>query len=480
MTSNDKEASLEKGIGPYLETQAEDLTELNTESGVNRAYELKCHLINKCLQEEIGFGRYQIELFVLTGFGWMADNIWLQGVAIVLPQVQQELNPVRVEFATLALYVGLIIGASLWGVLADLIGRRSHLMGIRYRSAGSPNFTLRSVSGCLGFGVGGKTISGALYLEHIPGSYQWTLTLLSAWWAIGQLVASVVAWGFIGNFSCASDVPVGQCPKAENMGWRYTLRLGALTLLMFICRFFIFNLQESPKYLIANGRDEEAIKVMEHLARKNGKSISLTLDQLQEIQGSATLPPRTMLQVPLFAGRKLAINSSITILLWRLPPFYLRDRVPSGNSAVSVTYRNYTIVSVLGIPGSLIACAVVDWTRRSGKYSFGGRKLVMAVSTTLTGIFLFLFTTSNSQAAVLGYTCTTSVTSNAMYGVLYAYTPEVFPAPHRGTGDSIASSFNRITGILSPVIKIATTSAVGATGANVNGWARKRIEYPWV
>ncbi|KAF8889199.1 major facilitator superfamily domain-containing protein, partial [Gymnopilus junonius] len=330
---------------------------------------------------------------------------------------------------------------------------------------------------------------------------QWTLTLLSAWWAIGQLVASIVAWGFIGNFSCASDVPVGQCPKAENMGWRYTLQVihlfivqtGALTLLMFICRFFIFNLQESPKYLIANGRDEEAIKVMEHLAHKNGKSISLTLGQLQEIQGSATLPPRTMLQVvkesfshlslshvkPLFAGKKLAINSSITILLWGLIglayplfsaflPFYLRDRVPSGNSAVSVTYRNYTIVSVLGIPGSLIACAVVDWTRRSGKYSFGGRKLVMAVSTTLTGIFLFLFTTSNSQAAVLGYTCTTSVTSY-MYGVLYAYTPEVFPAPHRGTGDSIASSFNRITGILSPVIKIATTSAVGATGANVNG-----------
>ena len=92
-------------------------------------------------------------------------------------------------------------------------------------------------------------------------------------------------------------------------------------------------------------------------------------------------------------------------------PFYLRDRVPSGDSSVSITYRNYTIVSVLGVPGSLIACAVVDWTRRTGGYSFGGRKLVMAISTTLTGVFLFLFTTSNSQAAVLGYTCTTAVTS---------------------------------------------------------------------
>jgi hypothetical protein len=89
---------------------------------------------------------------------------------------------------------------------------------------------------------------GALYLEHIPQSHQvclsslalpptkirgliisrffswqWTLTLLSAWWAVGQLVASVIAWGFIGNFSCSTDTPVGQCHKADNMGWRYTL-----------------------------------------------------------------------------------------------------------------------------------------------------------------------------------------------------------------------------------------------------------------
>ena len=38
--------------------------------------------------------------------------------------MQQELNPSRVEFATLALYVGLILGASVWGTLADVIGRK--------------------------------------------------------------------------------------------------------------------------------------------------------------------------------------------------------------------------------------------------------------------------------------------------------------------------------------------------------------------
>jgi hypothetical protein len=57
-----------------------------------------------------------------------------------------------------------------------------------------------------------------------------------------------------------------------------------------------------------------------------------------------------------------------------------------------------------------------------------------------------------------------------MYGVLYAYTPEVFPAPHRGTGDALCSAFNRITGILAPVIKIVTTNADGsASNGTANG-----------
>ncbi|KAG5650335.1 hypothetical protein H0H81_012569 [Sphagnurus paluster] len=271
---------------------------------------------------------------------------------------------------------------------------------------------------------------------------------------------------------------------------------------MFIMRFVIFDLQESSKYLIAKGRDEEALAVLHHIAKRNGKTISLTLDQFTSVEGGRPHTPKSTFRTikdafssfslshvkPLFAGRKLAMNSSITILLWGLIglayplfnsflPLYLQNRFASS-TGVSETFRNYTIISVLGIPGSLVACAVVDWTRGSqSKWSVGGRKLTMAVATALTGVFLFLFTTSKSDAAVLGFSCASGLTQNAMYGVLFAYTPEVFPAPHRGTGDAIASSFNRITGILAPVIKIATTSAAGVavSGASANGYAARCV-----
>ena len=54
----------------------------------------------------------------------LAIDLWLQGVAVIRPQVQEDLAPSRIEYVTLSLYVGLILGATTWGCLADVIGRK--------------------------------------------------------------------------------------------------------------------------------------------------------------------------------------------------------------------------------------------------------------------------------------------------------------------------------------------------------------------
>ena len=49
-----------------------------------------------------------------------------------------------------------------------------------------------------------------------------------------------------------------------------------------------------------------------------------------------------------------------------------------------------------------------------------------------------------------------------MYAVLYHYTPEVFPAPHRGTGNGLCSCANRVFGLIAPIVTIggALTTSV--------------------
>ncbi|KAI0692544.1 major facilitator superfamily domain-containing protein [Cytidiella melzeri] len=484
--SNEKRASVdnEKGLA---EVNSGEIVHVRSGDGVDETYRIKCHLINECFQREIGFGRYQSELFILSGLGWLADNLWLQGVAILLPQINTEFNPPRVEYTTLALYVGLICGAVTWGSLSDIIGRKlswqitlclAGIFGIA--AGGSKDFvTLCSLVACMAFGVGGNLpVDGALFLENIPQSHQWLLTFLSAWWSVGQVVGSLIIWGFVANYSA-------------DKGWRYSFyTLGSMTFAMFICRYFIFSLQESPKFLVAIGKDEEAIEALTYIAKRNGRTITLTAETLLShgrAKGRAhkeslmwtfknSFAHFSLSHVrPLFSTRPLAINSTLIILIWGLiglayPLFngflvlYLEDKITFADT-LNRTYRDYIIVAVLGIPGSAIACLIIDWTRNSGKWEIGGRKLALAVSTLATGLFLFLFTTATTEAAYLGFSCASSLTQNAMYGVLYAYTPEVFPTPHRGTGDALASAFNRVMGLIAPIIKIATTARDGSSNS---------------
>ena len=70
-----------------------------------------------------------------------------------------------------------------------------------------------------------------------------------------------------------------------------------MTILMFFCRYVIFELQESSKYLVAVGRDEDAIDVLEYIAKRNGRTITLTVDKLKAISpNSSGRTKRTFIQ----------------------------------------------------------------------------------------------------------------------------------------------------------------------------------------
>lgn len=65
------------------------------------------------------------------------------------------------------------------------------------------------------------------------------------------------------------------------MGWRYLFfTLGALTLAIFVIRYFIFPFYESPKFLLAKGKDQAAVDVVRKVAKFNGKVCTLTVESL--------------------------------------------------------------------------------------------------------------------------------------------------------------------------------------------------------
>lgn len=76
----------------------------------------------------------------------------------------------------------------------------------------------------------------------------------------------------------------------------------------------------------------------------------------------------------------------------------------------------------------------------------------MVIGALLAMAFFFAYTQVRSEAQNLGFNCTINFCLNIYYGTLYAYTPEVLPSAHRGTGNGIAIGCNRVMGILSAVI----------------------------
>ena len=66
----------------------------------------------------------------------------------------------------------------------------------------------------------------------------------------------------------------------------------------------------------------------------------------------------------------------------------------------------------------------------------------------VTGVFLFASTTARTSNALLAWNCGYTFTSNVMYGVLYAISPELFPTKARGTGNALVSSANAISGVM--------------------------------
>ncbi|KAF9529833.1 MFS general substrate transporter [Crepidotus variabilis] len=441
-------------------------------------YQRKASLLNAAIQEA-GMGRYQWGLFVVTGFGYFADNLWPIVTGLILSPVVNEFN-FKGPWLKLGQNIGLLVGAAFWGVGADLWGRKISfnitlfITGAFALAAGGSNtwITLTALASAWSVGVGGNLpVDSAIFLEFVPHTHQYLLTVLSIWWAFGQLIGSLIAWPLIGNFSCAS---ASNCPRSENQGWRYFLfTMGGLMILLWAIRFFLFKLYESPKYLMGKGEDEKAVQVIHQVAQKNGVQSSLTLEKLASLgpvtevkKNRATGVVLEKLSVfdsnhvaPLFATRKLAWSTSLLIVLWALiglafplynafVTYYLSTRGDVfGDSSVYTTYRNQVILSVIGVPGALLAGYLVE-------LPLLGRRGTLSISTLLTGVFILVSTTARTSNALLGWNCAYSFFSNVMYGVLYAITPELFPTKDRGTGNAITATANRIFGVMAPIIAL--------------------------
>ncbi len=383
--------------------------------------------------ERAGMGRFQWKLMVICGLGWAADAMEVLLISFALPVIGEEWSLTNAQKGLLgtAIFLGMLVGAWVWGRLSDLKGRKIGFIStvaidsvFGLLSAFAPSFgwlvILRALTG---FGVGGTLpVDYSIFAEYLPvekrGRY---LVLLESFWALGTVVAAGLAWLVV-----------------PRLGWRPLLAISALPgLIIFFIRR---NIPESPRYLLVNGQSEAAEAVLHQVARENGRP-------LPEFK-LAPLQPRRKTQVSDLWQPALQRTTLLLWVIWFsislgyygvftwLPAFF-----KAQGMAMLPVYQNTFLLAAAQIPGYFSAAWLVEkW----------GRRKTLSFYLVASGLFTFLFAAVSGLNWMVAMGVWMSFFTLGAWGALYAFTPEVYPTSLRGTGMGAASGMTRIAGAIAP------------------------------
>ena len=436
----------------------------------------KMKLINDAI-DEIGFTPYHLKLFFLNGMGYCTDCMLTYLESSVRTFINYQFGykfPVSNECYA----GGMILGALVWGFGADLIGRR---LAFNLSLLLSAIFTIMTgmmgnmASYCLfvllsSFAAGGNLVlDTCVFLEYLPHKDQWLLTFFAFFWGIGQTIAVALAYAFLPNNSCES---ADYCPSHINRGWRYVFYTnGSIVLAMAILRLTVVRLKETPKFLVANNRDAEAVEVLQEIAHKYNRKCSLTLEQLLEFgeiesnddyrkhfSFGGTLSLMFQHLKILFATKKSAWSTSLLFFSWAclgiayplysafLPEYLATRGANISADTTSGVYRDLVISNVSSVGGPIIAGLLLYLL------PVLGRKGVLFIGGVTTMALLFGYTAVRTRAQNVGLTSAVYCALYIYYGVMYAYTPEVMPSAARATGNCLCLFFTRISTAMVPII----------------------------
>jgi MFS transporter, putative metabolite:H+ symporter len=394
--------------------------------------------------EAIGVGRFQWRLLGVNGLVWAADAMEVLMIGFLIAPISRPIAEggfgiTRPQAALIgsATFAGMFLGAWLWGMVADRIGRRSVFMWTVLQTAlfgtlaaFSPNLSvLLALRFLTGTAMGGTLpVDYSIMAEYLPtrdrGRF---LIYLESFWAVGTIMAASLAWAFIPNYP---------------FGWR--LLIGTSAILALLGLWVRRTVPESPRYLLINGRPQEAREVLQTVARMNRRPIAIGTLQaeahpprhgLGAIWRPALLRTTLMLSVIWFS---LSLGY-YGIFTW-LPPIFaasgftfIRDNV----------YPLQLLLAFAQIPGYALAAYLIEqWGRKPTliMYLLGG------------AVFSFLFAAATSPSIFVGASMLLSFTLLGAWGALYAFTPELFPTDVRATGMGWASAMARAAGILAPFV----------------------------
>jgi len=372
----------------------------------------------------------QIELLILTSIFWALVAAGVMVTSLTLPKIAEfyKISANATSLFASVTFFGMLFGAFILGNIADIIGRKSTtailtilvsifngLIGLKL----DYNLTLifRFIAG---FGMGGLLpVVNAYLTEFLPkfvrGRY---LVILEGSWAIGSIIIGIIA------------VTIGK----TNYSYTYfTFFLGILTLLL------LLRMPESIKFLIKKGRIEEV--------ERNLKSLNLDVNAR-----NIEVPHENFSRVPFFnLFKKEYLGISLTIwFVWFAISFsyytfftWLPKVISNlANTTITKSLFYTFFLLVMQLPGYLLGAYLIEAI---------GRKKSLFIFLIGTSLMAFIFALSRNTVQVVLFGSLLTIFCMSAWGIIYAYTPELFPTEFRATANGSSGAFARVAGIIAPL-----------------------------
>lgn len=393
--------------------------------------------------EQVPFSRWHRKARLVMGSATFFDAFNALSLAFALPTLIRlwHISPKQSGLLISASYVGQLAGALAFSALAEKVGRiRGTTAAIAIMSvlsfgcALAGNFpallTCRLVQG---IGVGGEMPVAATYINELSRAHG-----RGRFFLLYEMIfpLGLMATGQIGAWL----VPA--------YGWKSIFLLGGIPGLVITA--LVARLPESPRWLIAKGRLQEAEGIIQQIEASTGRRIPVAANSV------APLAPAPAPQDQRWTGLFSRLYRQRTLIVWTLwaSAFFVANGLNNWMPALYNTVyhlslrqslRAASMTNVAQVAVLLICAFCIDRAGRRnwtiGAFIAGGATLAFLGLTGARSV------SSVMILGTLGYGFIGSIAA-----VLYLYTPEIYPTRMRAIGTGLATSWLRIASAAGPAL----------------------------
>ena len=410
--------------------------------------------------DQIGVTNAHKLIVLLVLVGVMFDVFEQNTVGLIAPYLREQwqLSAGDVGFLNTMTFVAAAIGRLGSGILADRLGRRFMLnVNLLLFTVGAtvcalaPGYALMALGRFIvGLGLGGEIVTAVTLLaEFCSSKFRGT--------AVGLIN---VGGGGLGNMLAPAFALLVFTLFPGGDGWRWLF--GALVLPAVMVVFYRRFVPETPRFLVARGRVEEANRVLSQLATGSFATKSFAVRDFVSARPERTETRLGEIVSAIFKGGLLRRTIAVGVASWmtfgaQLTVLTLMPTILVSQGHTITRSFLYTIIlqsgSLLGALAAAVLAARVP------------RKVVLtggAVCAVLAGLgFGFLGT---SDALLLAFGAAFQFFVLLLNTTIWIFAPENYPTRVRGFGTSFILALGTMAGAWMPLVAGRVFDAAGTAG----------------